>query len=113
MIWQEFWNTLLSGDMLLALFYLILALISTIVSIILYPFSYIISSNMPAINAGLELLVQYFNYATTYLTWLLDALAVPVLAIILVSNYYLFMFTVSFVTWTVKLFIHWKGAIWK
>lgn len=113
-MWENFWNTLLSGDLLLALFQLVLALIGTIVTVIMYPIGLLITTLMPDqtywhISATIEL---YFDYATTYISWIIDAFAVPHIVLTIIASYYLFRFSLTFGLWTIKLFVKWKQAIW-
>ena len=104
--------TIMTGDFFLGLFKLLMAVLITIVNLILYPFGLIISHFMPSLNGGLQQLAEYFNYASTYMGWILNAFAVPTLAITLVASYYFFAFSATFASWSVKLIINWKKAIW-
>lgn len=111
-MWQDAINDIMSGDIIMGLFSLLMALLVTIVNLILYPFGLLISHLMPSLDSGLTQLAQYFDYASQYMAWVLNAFAVPSLAIVMVASYYLFAFSATFSTWTVKLIIKWKQAIW-
>jgi hypothetical protein len=111
-MWQEAIDTFMNGDFMLSLFQLFMAVVITIVNIILWPFSQLIAASMPALDSGFQQLADYFTYATTYMAWILNAFAVPAMAITIIAAFYLFNFTVTITAWTVKLIIKWKQAIW-
>lgn len=111
-MWEDALDSILSGDFLLGLFQILMAVLVTIVNLILWPFGLIISAFMPSLDQGLTQLSQYFDYAAQYMAWILNAFAVPSLAIAMVASYYLFTYSATFATWTVKLIIRWKQAIW-
>lgn len=111
-MWAEAIKTFSDGNVLLGIFQVIMALVVTIVNLILYPFSLLISEFIPDLDNALSALADYFNYAGTYMGWLLNALAVPAAVVTMVAAYYLFSYSVTFGAWAVKLMIKWKKAIW-
>lgn len=111
-MWAEFWNSLLSGDILTALFQLLLAVLSSIVSVILWPFSLLIKQFMPEFDAGLASIADYYVIAAQYMGWLVNALGIPGFVLSLLAAFYLFKFSVTFIAWGVKLMIQWKKAVW-
>lgn len=110
-MWQDAFNSIINGDFLLGLFQVVLATLTSIVNVILYPFGLLIQLWLPALDEGLTALAGYFDYATTYMNWLIDAFAIPAPVLIMVSAYYFFSFTTSFSVWGIKLLLHWKKAI--
>ena len=111
-MWQDAVNSIMSGDFLLGLFQILMAVVVSIVNLLLYPFGLIIAQFMPSLNDGLAQVSQYFHFAGLYIAWVINAFAVPSLAITLIASYYFFSFSTTFATWTVKLIIKWKHAIW-
>lgn len=111
-MWTDAINDIFSGNFLIGLFKILMGVLVTIVNVILYPFGLLIAQFMPALDEGLSLLAQYFDYATTVLSWVINAFAIPKLAISLMASYYLFAFSTTFGAWTIKLIIRWKQAIW-
>lgn len=105
-------QSLINGDLLLALFQVIMGLIITIANIILLPFSILIAQFLPDLDNGLSNIADYFDYAAQYIAWVAHQLAIPYYVVTLIATYYLFIFTVTFGTWSVKLLLHWKKALW-
>ena len=112
-MWQEAINTIMNGDILLGIFQIIMSVVVTIVNLILYPFSLLIEQFIPDLDQALLSLAGYFNYAGTYMGWLLNALAIPAIVVTMVASYYMFSFSTTFGAWLVKLMIKWKQAIWR
>lgn len=112
-MWQEAIDTIMSGDILLGIFQVIMALVVTIVNLILYPFSLLINQFVPDLDQALAALAGYFNYAGTYMGWLLNALAIPGIVVTMIAAYYLFSYSTTFGAWAVKLMVKWKQAIWR
>lgn len=104
-------RSIAEGNYLLALIQAFLSVVSALISVILLPFTVLIETFMPSVNDGLSALAEIFVYANTYMAWLLNALAVPAPAILIISSYYIFAFTVSLSTWGVKLVLSWKKAL--
>jgi len=104
-------RSIVEGNYLQALIQAFLAVVGTVIAVILYPFSLLIETFIPELNDGLSAIAQLFTYADTYMAWLINAFAIPSTAIILISTYYLFAFSVSIGTWGVKLVLQWKKAL--
>jgi len=104
-------RSIVEGNYLVALIQAFLAVVGTIIAVILYPFSILIETFLPELNDGLASIASLFTYADTYMAWLLNAFAIPSTAIVLISAYYLFTFTVSISTWGIKLVLQWKKAL--
>lgn len=102
----------MSGNLLLALMQLVLAIVSTLVSIILLPFSWLIQQFLPEFDSGLNSIAGYYEYASTYMSWIINALGLPAIVITMVAGYYIFTWTITFSVWAVKLLISWKKALW-
>lgn len=111
-MWGDVWSTILDGDFLLAFFQILMAVLVTIVNLLLYPIGLIISQFFPDLDQGLLQLANYFEYASTYMAWIMNSFAIPTLAVTIIVSYYMFTFTTTFAVWTVKLIIRWKQAIW-
>jgi hypothetical protein len=111
-MWSDAMNSILQGDFMLGTFQVIMAVSITVVNIILYPFGLLVKTFIPNLDAGLIALSDYFDYATTYMAWILNAFAVPTAVVAMVASYYLFVFSVTFGTWSVKLILKWRQAIW-
>ena len=111
-MWDGLWNAILKGDLLLALFLLILNVIASVVNVILWPFGVLIATLIPSLDGMLTALSEYFDYAATYLAWIIDAFNIPGIVITAISSYYFFRFTTTFTVWTIKLLIKWKVALW-
>lgn len=109
---EDLIQSILAGDFLLALFNIILAVVSGIVSVILWPFGVLIEAFLPELNTGLESISQIYTYASTYLSWILNAVGIPAVAITMIAAYYIFSFTITFTAWSLKLLLKWKKAIW-
>lgn len=112
MIWADFWNSILRGDYLLALFQLILGVVITIVNIIIWPFSVLISTLFPSLDGVFAAISQYFTYAAQYMAYILDMVGLPAIAVTLIAAYYFFTWTVTFAAWSIKLLIKWRKALW-
>jgi hypothetical protein len=104
-------RSIVEGDYIQALIQAVFAVISGLITIILYPFSILISTFIPDLDQGLAAIAEMFNYAATYIGWIMNAFAIPGVAIALISSYYLFTFTVSLGTWGIKLVLAWKKAL--
>ncbi len=111
-MWDEAIETFMSGDFFMGLFQLIMAVLVTIVNILLYPFGLLIKATIPSLDTGLAALADYFDYAGTYIAWVLNAFAVPSPVVIMLVSYYTFSYGITITAWTVKLIIRWKQAIW-
>lgn len=111
-MWDEAINTFVNGDFLLGLFQLVMAVLVTIVNVILYPFGLLIKATIPSLDAGLTALAGYFDYAGTYMAWVLNAFAVPAVVVVMLVSYYTFSYGITIAAWTIKLVIRWKQAIW-
>lgn len=105
-------QSLINGDLFLAIFQVIMGVILAIANIILLPFSMLISEFLPELDGALSNIASYFDLATTYLSWLLYQLAIPEFVVQLIATYYLFVFSVTIGSWSVKLLLHWKKALW-
>lgn len=111
-MWATAVHEIFEGNVINGIFTLVMAFVSSLVSIILYPFSLIVKNVMPDLDTALSALGQYFEYAGTYLAWLLDALAIPSIVVTMIAAYWLFVFTTTFGAWSVKLILKWKKSLW-
>lgn len=111
-MWSDAFNSIIQGDFLLGLFQVLMAIVITVANIALYPIGFIIHGAMPQIDNMLGVLADYFDLAATYMAWVIDAFAIPVEVVTMISTYFLFKFTVSFSLWTFKLVLQWKRTIW-
>lgn len=111
-MWEDAVQAIMQGDFLLGLFGILMAVLVSIVNLILLPFSLIIQTLLPDLSGALEVIADYFDIVGTYLAWVLNAIAIPSLAIVVLVTYYLFAYSTTFTVWIVKLIIKWKQAIW-
>lgn len=111
-MWEDAIEAIMTGDILTGIFQLLMSLVLTIVSIILYPFGLLIKQFLPDVDSALSALSEYFVYVAQYMGWILDALLVPKIVITMIVTYYLFRFSVTFGAWGIKLVLKWKKAIW-
>lgn len=111
-MWATAVSEIFAGNVISGIFTLVMAFVSSLVSLILYPFGLIVQTVMPDLDEALTALGQYFEYAGTYIAWLLDALAIPGIVVTMVAAYYLFVFTTTFGAWSIKLILKWKKALW-
>lgn len=89
----------------------IMSFLLKVLDFLLLPFSMLIEQFLPELDGALVALSQYFGYASTYMSWIMSAFAVPTLAVTLLATYYLFTFTVSISTYSFKLLLKWKRAV--
>lgn len=106
-MWENVWLTILQGDFLMALFMAILALLITIVNIVLYPISLLISTFIPDLNQGLLAISDYFQMASTYLAWGINLVAIPSAVFIVVIAYYSMVLVLNIIVWVGKLALIW------
>lgn len=109
---SEFLESIINGSFFMAIIEIILQIIVVIINILIWPFGLLIKSILPDIDQAMDAIADYFDLAGTYISWLLNALAIPPVVISLVVGYYIFAFTVTFGAWLIKLLIKWKQALW-
>lgn len=111
-MWEDAVSSIMNGDWILGVFQLIMAVLISVVNLILYPISLLIESVFPDLSNGLAHIAQFYEYAATYMGWIINLFAVPAFAIMLIAAYWFFSFTATFAVWTVKLVVKWKQALW-
>ena len=111
-MWSQVWEYIQDGDIFMAIFQMLLAVLSTIVSAILWPFSILIKQYLPDLDALLSSIGEYYQLAAQHLGWLINALGIPGVVLTLAAAFYVFKFAVTFTAWGVKLIIQWKKAVW-
>jgi len=104
-------DQLISFSWLTTLVEIVLQVIMTIVAILLTPISMIISTYLPDFDNALRSLAQMFDYAITYMGWIISAFAIPSLVITAMIAYYTFVVLSKLTMWSIKLGISWYRAI--
>lgn len=111
-MWATAIQDIIAGDVVAGLFELILAFVSSLVKLILLPFSALIQFSMPDLSQALTQVSVFFDLAGTYMSWIIDSLAIPPIVVTMVAGYWAFVFTTTFGTWAIKLLLKWKKALW-
>lgn len=104
-------NDLLNAPFLQNLFQVLMTVVISLVNILLLPFSILIKSLLPDLDAALGQISAFFDYVGTYMSWVLNALAVPSVVITLLLGYWTFVITATTGAWAFKLIIKWKQAL--
>lgn len=81
----------------------------TIFNIILWPFNQIIEAFMPDFTNAVNQLTVVFDYAGTYLGWILNAAAIPSTVLSLVVAYWVFVLSTKVAVWIPKTVLKWWG----
>lgn len=100
-------NGILDASWLQTLIEMIFYIFISIISVILLPFSLVIERFMPALDAVLTSVDQLFTLASTYVGYIIDAVAIPPIAINLVIAYYTFAIMATLYVWMSKLGLKW------
>lgn len=105
------WDELLDAGFLGDLFRLVIEVTMLIVGIILTPISALIAATLPDINNALLAIPILFEYATTYMGWIISAFAIPGLLLTFMVGYYVFTITTKLGVWPLKLALNWYRAL--
>jgi len=95
------------GDLLRALIEVVMA----IIGVILTPLGYLIASLLPNLDEAMLKVPELFNYAATYMGWIISAFAIPSLLLTVMLGYYLFVLTTKLTVWPIKLAISWYHTL--
>lgn len=98
---------ILTGTWLNQLLTLLMQLVMILVGIILLPISALIKTLIPNLDDGLSKVSTIFDYASTYMSWIFSAFAVPSVLITIMVGYYSFVLTSKFALFTFKIGLQW------
>lgn len=107
----EWLDAVLSAKWLTSIFELFMQVVMVFVGILLYPISVVIKRFFPAMDDLLSYIPQAFDYALTYMGWVLNSFAVPTIVIVGLVGYYTFVLSARFSVFTFKLALKWYRAI--
>lgn len=102
---------LLNSTFFQQLIEIILTVVSTIVSIILLPFSVLIELFLPDFSSAMGQVQALFNYMGQYMGWAINAAGIPVVVVAMITGYFTFAISLTIAAWLVKLFLKWKKAL--
>lgn len=85
----------------------IVNLLTTIVNVCLAPINLLIFDNFPDLNNALSSISSYFTYASTYINYFADALALTPLALDMIIFYFSFMLVVPLSVSIIKTAVKW------
>jgi len=105
------WSGLLDADLLSSLLTVVIEIAMAFVGIILIPISFLVSVLMPDLDAALLKVPAVFDYASTYMGWIISAFGIPSLVLTLMVGYYLFAVTSKITVWPVKVALSWYRAL--
>lgn len=105
------WDGLLNAGFLGDLLRIAIEVIMAFVGLLLTPLSALIEKTLPDVNNALLSIPILFDYANTYLGWIISAFAVPGLLLVIMSGYYLFIVTTKLGVWPFKLALNWYRAL--
>lgn len=105
------WDGLLDAGFLGSLLRLVIEVAMLIVGVVLTPISALIASLLPDINNALLAIPIIFDYANTYIGWILSAFAIPGLLLVFMSGYYIFSVTSKLAVWPLKTALNWYRAL--
>lgn len=104
-------NDLLNAPFFQKLFEIIMTVVIGLINVLLLPFSILIKSTLPNLDAALTQVSAFFDYAGTYMSWVLNAFAIPAVVVALLLGYWTFVVTATSGAWLIKHIIKWKKAI--
>jgi len=105
------WDGLLDAGFLGDLLRLGIEVVMLIVGLILTPISALIAATLPDVNNALLSIPILFDYANTYMGWILSAFAVPGLLLTFMAGYYIFTITAKLGVYPLKLALNWYRAL--
>jgi len=105
------WDGLLDAGLMGDLLRMAIEVVMLLVGIILTPISALIALTLPDINNALLSIPILFDYANTYLGWILSAFAIPGILLTFMAGYYLFAITSKLAVWPFKLALNWYRAL--
>lgn len=108
---SDFLQDILNSTFFEALFKIIMGVLTGIVSVILWPFSFLINQLFPSFDNALSQISNLFDYIGQYIGWATSALGVPAIVIAMLVGYWSFVVAVTLGTWAIKLILKWKQAI--
>lgn len=100
-------NGILDASWLQTLIEMIFYIFISIISVILLPFSLVIEKFMPAMDMALESVANLFTLASTYVGYIINAIAIPPIAINMIIAYYTFAIMATLFVWMSKLGLKW------
>lgn len=104
-------ETILSANWMQDFIFFLIGVLMAIVSILLMPISILLAAMFPDFDGALNNIASLFGYASTYMSWLLDAFAVPPIVITLMVGYFTFTVISRLAFWGFKVGLNWKKAI--
>ena len=102
---------ILNASWLGTLIEMILWLFISLVSIVLLPFSLVIEQFVPALDSALSAVSELFVLAGTYVGYIIDALAIPPVAINMIIAYYTFAIMATLYVWMAKIGLKWLDTL--
>lgn len=100
-----------NADTYLNMFEFIIGFLIRLLDILLAPINFLIVTYIPSLDNALSYIAQYFNYADTYIGWILSATGFPTLSITLLASYFFFKFSISLGVYSFKTLLKWKEAL--
>lgn len=100
-------SSILDASWLGTLIDMVLWLFISLVSVILLPFSLVIEKFIPALDGALASVSELFVMAGTYISYIIDAIAIPPVAINMVIAYYTFAILATLYVWMAKIGLKW------
>lgn len=110
-MWENVWNSLISGNVIEAILLALMTIIMVIVKIILIPIGWFFQTFIPPIDDGLLRIGDFFESASTYLSWGLSLVAIPTEVIVIITAYYTMVLSVAISIWVFKIGIVWWRAL--
>lgn len=89
----------------------IISLIMTLVDVLLSPIDLLIETFLPDLSSGISAIGSMFDYALTYVSYLVDMTLLSSSTISLIILYYTFKLTAPIAFSTVKLAISWYKSL--
>jgi len=105
------WDGLLNAGFLGDLLRVVIEVVMMLVGLLLTPISALIATLLPDINNALLSIPILFDYANTYLGWVISAFGIPSILLVFVSGYYIFTVTSKLGVYPLKLALNWYRAL--
>lgn len=104
-------DQVLDNNFMTSFIQVIITAANTVATIVLFPVSALIHQFLPSIDGLLDLVPQFFVYATQYAGYAINALGIPSAVLVLASTYFTFVLTSSLAVYAIKLGLKWYMAL--
>lgn len=98
-------------DFFTTLLNIAIAIVLLLVKLILAPIDAFIQLVLPAFSDGITAIAEYFELASTYLAWIVDATGIPNAAFLLIIGYFLIKLTLPLNLMFIKIVINWYKTL--